>query len=266
MKRLLAFAALTVAPALAGCGDAPMTATAIPSKLTPAQQQPAPAVAAGMLASIDDGPDGERRIGYVNAAALDALSAPLSSSQLATTVLGTTGAQRLASRGQHAQTATQVGDATILGGTQRVVLGATGPRREQLAATTPATNLLSAETASAVQSCLGDPAAATIVGEAVLGYKASIGASVIDNADQPSGPKLMLCAAPHLHRQLAQVERRLRHRFPATGSPASRPVIGETEIGERAIISAAIALDTVDPQLLKELLEGGPALLALARG
>ena len=41
-------------------------------------------------------------------------------------------------------------------------------------------------------------------------------------------------------------------------------MIGEADIGERDVVRAVVALDTVDEAVLRSLLAGGPALVALA--
>lgn len=267
---LLSTAICSAALALAGCGDADNGAslTAEPVR-SAAQDTPPPAVAPGLLGSITDVAAAQSRLAFVNPAALDDLGGPLPADEIAELVLGRAGASRLDRAADPAPTAVvQVGPATLLAtGSGRAVVGGGSALRKQLTASAPAVSLITAETPSAVQSCLGDPAAEVIVGPSVMGRMSAVGASVVNTKDAPSGPKLLICAAPHFARDLHATEERLKARFPmGDAAPAQAPVVAEQEIGEREIVGAAVALDQIDPALLRDLISGGPALIKLAQG
>lgn len=253
---------------VAGCGgqteatrDLPAVA---PAERTGAQATPPPALAPGRLGSIADVPASARRIGYVDLAAAAAFGGPLTGDALVTAALGSKASAKLPGD-DTARTAVAIGGALILDGPGRTVLGGADDRRT-LASTTPQTSVITDETRSAVQSGLGDGVTEVILGPALLGDRAAIGASVLTSAEPPAGRKLLISAAPHLHRELDRIERALRRRFPSVGlSAAERPVIGFEEIGEREIVRAVVSVDQVRPALLRDLVGGGPALLALAR-
>ncbi len=263
MIKHVVLVALAATPFLSSCGSAgPDSAPLAVERLSGDQAQPKPAVAPGTLSRIADSPSARRRIGYVNVAELEAIADGPDSQRVMRLVLGS-GAVRLEGATGRPTTATQIGDATILDGETRTVVGGTPAQRSALEQTAPQPNAIEAETPSAVQSCLGDPAAQTIVGSAVLGSKSAIGVSLIDTADAPSGPKLLICVAPHFFRDLHRAEGRLQRLFPSDGPADRRPIISEQEIGEREIVGASVALDQVDPKLVDELLRGGPRLVAI---
>lgn len=266
-RLLLCASAAATALTLAACGAAtapPVTGVATPAarQLTPAQAHPAAAVAPATLSRIADVAAARSRIGFVNLAALARLDAPLPASEIARLVVGD--AARTASAGR--ATVTRIGPATVIDGHgPRVVTGGDEDLRRALASTAPATSLITKETQSAAQSCVGDPAAETMIGPAVLGTKSAMAVGLQDDAGAPAGPKLLVCAAPHYVRDLRRIERRLRARFADDALPPDRrPVIGLADIGERDVVRAIVALDTVDGAVLRGLLAGGPALAALA--
>lgn len=272
---LLAASVATLSTFAAGCGDdAPeASVSAVPTRAA-AQDAPQAALANGALATIGDSAASEQRLGYLapeRAAALAATAGvKLTADDLARAVLGAEGQADLKAAGD-ATTAIRVGTATgatvITGPSGRVVRGGSGKLAEALESTTPPKSAIVPEAPSAVQSCLGDAAASVIVGPEVVGKVAAAGASVIDTKDAPAGPKLVVCLAPHLLREIHASEKRLEQAFPSKGLPAGRePIIGEQEIGEREIVSAVVALDQVDPALVRDLLSGGPALVDLQLG
>lgn len=270
-SRLLpaAATAAVLAASIAGCGDDASAPIAVEPVRTAAQDTPPAAVAPGVLGAIADVPAAHRRLAYVNPEALAGLGGPLPADEIAGLTLGSAGASRLQRASEPAPRAVvQVGPATVFAGaTDRTVSGADPALRDQLTDPAPAVSLITAETPSAIQSCLGDPAAAVIIGPSVVGRMSSVGASVITTEDAPAGPKLLICGAPHYARDLHRMEDRLKATFPAGDAAAgTEPVIAEQEIGEREIVGAAIAMDQVDPTLLRELLAGGPALVKLIEG
>lgn len=270
---LLAAAAAALTTFAAGCGDDAPEA-AVTATLNAAQEAPQPALANGALATIGDSEATEARLGYYAPERAAAFASQdgvrLTADQIARAVLGADGAKEAAAVAD-AQTAIQVGAANgatvITGPSGRIVRGGTDELAEELQSTTPPKSAIVPEAVSAVQSCLGDAAGSVIVGPAAVGKVAAAGASVIDTKDAPAGPKLVVCLAPHLLREVHASEHRLEAAFPAEGAPAGRePIIGEQEIGEREIVGATVALDQVDPALVRELLSGGDALLKLQLG
>ncbi len=259
-----AVAAIIILTACGGATSSPVTGVATPvaRQLTPAQAHPAAAVAPATLSRIADVAPARSRIGYVNLAALAGLDAPLPAREIARLVVGDAAPDVGTGRG----TATRIGPATVIDGHgPRVVEGGDAGLRRALAITAPATSLITRETQSAAQSCVGDPAAETMIGPAVLGTKSAIAVGLQDDASAPAGSKLLVCAAPHYVRDLRRIERRLRARFADDALPPDRrPVIGLADIGERDVVRAIVALDTVDGAVLRGLLAGGPALSALA--
>lgn len=265
MKRLLLPATATLALLSAGCGAAEPEAVVLPERASATLTTPPPALAAGTLGSLADVPAGHRRIGFVNPAKLASFGGALKADEVASLVLGGTGAARLDDETPPPAAAVQVGTATVLAGAERIVLGGTPALRDQLGVTMPQSSLITDETPSAVQSCLGDGAAEVIVGSAVLGRSSAIGAALLDSADAPAGRKLLVCAAPHFARDLDKTIARLEDAFDDATLPAARrPQIREADIGERDIVAAAISADEVDPATLRDLLRGGDALTALA--
>lgn len=275
---LLSATLAALAPLAAGCGDdasTDATATVVHTQRTAAQDTPPASLVSGALGGIADTSGTRERIGYVAPQRLaeleQATGVDLTAETVTRLVLGKAGSADLRAATPAPETAVRVGDASgatvLTAAGERTVRGATGSAADALAATTPAISSIAAETPSAVQSCLGDPAAEVIVGPTVLGRMASAGVSILTSGDAPAGAKLVVCLAPHYARELHAAEDRLKAAFPAKGAAAGRaPVVAEQEIGEREIVGASVPLERVDPALVRELLAGGPALLDLARG
>lgn len=262
MKKSPALAACLTA-LIAGCGaSSPLAVES--SRIDSAPTTPVAPAAAGTLAKIPDSAEGRTRVGYVNVDELSRLGGPLSADEITRLVLGNAGATR-ASSASGLRTAVQVGETTVLEGESRTMVGGTPAFRRALAQEPFDTSVITEESPSTVQSCLGNAAAQVIVGSDVVGPVAAIGAGVIDTADQPAGPKLLVCAAPHYRRQVHQLEHELTELFPAQGPPAGRAVTAEVEIGEREMVGSAVLLAQVDRALLRDLLSGGPALVSLMR-
>lgn len=278
-RRFILVATTAAATAFAaGCGDdaSPEASLEVAAKRTVAQDVPPAAIANGALASIADGAGSRERLAYVHPASLDAITATpgveYDADEIARLVLGASGAADLRSASPAPTTAVRVGNgaagATVLDAPSgRTVEGASRSTRDALEPTTPQVSAIAAETPSAVQSCLGEPAAEVILGPTKLGRMAAAGAAIVDTKDAPAGPKLVVCLAPHYARELHAGEARLQAAFSAQGiAPSRKPVIAEQEIGEREIVGATVPLEQVDPELVRELLAGGPALVELALG
>lgn len=208
-------------------------ATATAAAGVPAQ--PAPSAVAAALAATAAVPAAERRLAYVNLKRVDELE-PLGGAALVRRVLG-----RAPSSGD---TAVRVGNALTVR-SSAAQPGAAAPRE----------NVIAAETPSAVQSCLGDAAAETIVGPRRLGHMSAIGASVRRTDDGVL--TLAVCAAPHRRRDLYRIQRRIERLLP-------RARVGEAEIGERDIVAAEVPVAHVRRALVRALVAGEGRLLALA--
>ena len=233
-------------------------------------QAPPPSTSAALV-RVPDGAAAQRRLGYVDIAALATTRTPLSRREVADAALGR-GARHLAALPRDAvRSAVQVGtDVTILRGPgavsaagvrsppDGVVLGARDANVRKLALGRPATSAITPLAQSAVQSCLGQTIAQTSFGPAVMGRDSALGAGLAQSGDRPAGIQLRICGAPRLLRDLHAMERALKRSFAdASGGAGREPVIGEREIGEREIVAATIAADAIPAPRLRALLAGG---------
>jgi hypothetical protein len=234
---------LLLALALAGCGggdggDATAPGPPAGRVLAGPQAQAPPSPTAGTLALVPDGPQARRRLAYANLDALTAADLPVARDAVVRRVLG---------RGGAAGTGTAV----------RVGAEAPGSPGEA----PPARSAITPAAASAVQSCLGDTLAQTLLGPGAMGADAALGAGLAESGDAPAGVQLRICAAPRLIRHLHDAEQAFARRFGALGR---RAVWGEREIGEREIAFATVAAGALPAGDVLALLAGGPALRALA--
>jgi hypothetical protein len=240
MRRLLVLAPL----ALTGCalnGGAPEGPSADPvdtPRLTGARAHAAAPAAAAALARVPDGPDARRRLGYVDAERLATAELPVPARAVIERVLG---------RGADA----------LAGEAVRVGRDMTFPREPAGAA--PQTSAITPAAPSAVQSCLGDTFAQTILGPGLLGDDAALGAGLAESADPPAGIQLRVCGAPKYVRDLHAMRRRLERRF---GSLPGA-LISEREIGEREIVAAVLPGARLRAGELLGPLAGGRSLRAL---
>jgi len=201
---------------LGGCGSSPQPEPPAPT-LTGAQAHaPAPETA-GALAQIADGPAARRRLGYADPGRLANAGLPVRTVSMS--VLGTTT------------------DAPAIRVGNEVTAVAEGPP--------PETSAITPAAPSAVQSCLGNAVAQTILG---MGDDAAIGVGLTDSGE---GVRLRICGAPHYVRHIDVMKRALVR----VGADAT-----EVEIGEREIISGVMPVD----RRAWRLLAGGPELRALA--
>lgn len=268
MARCASLVALALAcvslVACAGEPGGPAPAAEIPSNRARAQP-PAAAAAPAALSRVADSSPARRRIGYVNLERLRDVQV-VGPNQVLQAVLGP-GAEAVRAVGAGPRTAITVGGAIILrggrlpdvgarSGSDGIVLRARGAFAGTLSQSRPQTNLIAPETPSAVQSCLGDATAETIIGSAVLGANSAIGAGL--RPAGTGGEELAICAAPHYRRDLRRIERRLKARYPGA-------TVGEVDIGERDIIAAKLRSGSLAHVELLELLGGGRALRTIAR-
>lgn len=229
MRRTTTLTLAVLAAVAAGCGGGDEHARGPSAPSAAGAARPAAPATAAVLSRVPDSAAARRRLGYVDAARLAAVPG-LAEAGVRRAVLGA---------GARSTGAVRVGDRLV------VAQGA------------PAVNAIAAETPSAVQSCLGDAAAETIVGPAVLGTRSAIGAGVRPGPD--GGHVLAVCAAPHLRRDLRRIARRLRAGLPGA-------VVRGAEIGERDIVMAEADVAHVPRARLLALLSGGRELRRLATG
>ncbi len=253
--------ALAAAAGLAACGgkgpaEEPVTgARPVAQELT--RQAPAPR-AAGLLATIADGPAARRRLGYVDAEALAALLPAGEARAVTRAVL------RGPSPGPRT-VAVRVGGATVVRGTApgapREVRGGPAALRRLLTDAAPTDNVIQATSPGAVQACLGDAAAETVL---QLGRSTTLGVGVVAGQDAPAGLKLLICTSPRYKGQLYGAIRRMEARFgrPTEGDPRS-VVITEDEIGEQQIAKGVIPVERLAPGRLARYLAGGRLLRSL---
>lgn len=229
MRRTTATTLAVLAAVAAGCGGGDEHARGPAAPSIAASDRPAAPAAASVLSRVADSAAARRRLAYVDGARLAAVPG-LADGRVRRAILGA---------GARADGGVRVGDRLV------------APQGA------PAVNAIAAETPSAVQSCLGDAAAETIVGPAVLGTRSAIGAGVRPGA--AGGHVLAVCAAPHLRRDLGRIARRLRAGLPGAD-------VHGAEIGERDIVMAEVDVARVPRERLLALLSGGRDLRRLATG
>lgn len=231
--------------------------------------------AAAALSAIPDGRWSQRQVGYVNLDRIRALDA-LPAAEVLDRVLGRGANALRALPAGSARTAVRLGTGvTVLRGDGvaragrsigpgAVAAGADADLATRLAAPSDVTAITPAAQ-SAVQSCIGDTVAQTVLGPGVMGADAAVGVGIAASRDAPAGLQLRICGAPHYRRHIHAMERRLQRRFGRSGAGArSAPVIGEHEIGEREVVRAVVAAESVPRAVLLRLLAGGRSLRALA--
>jgi hypothetical protein len=217
-----------------------------------------------MLGSLAESRETQRRIGYAAPHALQrAIDDPIDRKQLLTVVLGHPEAASAAQR-PDAFAVARIGAATVIDDTdgRRTVAAPGSASAAALASTTPPRSVLAAETMSALQACLGDPAAEVLVGPGTLGPAAGIGAALL-TSDAPGGGAIVrICAAPHYVRQLAPIRRQFSSRF---AELRPRAVVEPVEIGERDVVRVSVPAGALRADQIAALLSGGPALVRFAR-
>ncbi|RKQ90447.1 hypothetical protein C8N24_0249 [Solirubrobacter pauli] len=114
-------------------------------------------------------------------------------------------------------------------------------------------NALAGHSISAVQACLGDPFAETILGPEALGEGVAAGAGLAISPEDPERVELRLCGVPPV-RRLHALERRLQRRFGKLG------FVEEREIRELDLLTAVVPVDAVKADRALELL-GDPGTL-----
>lgn len=221
---------------LAGCGSGSEVPAASPTPvaraLSGAQVQPPPPGASGALVALVDSPQSRTRLAYVDEARLDAAELPFAVDRVRDLVLA-----------DGFQSADASGSVSI---------GRDGT--EPAAADDADANALAGHSISAVQACLGDPFAETILGPEALGEGVAAGAGLAISPEDPERVELRLCVVPPV-RRLHALERRLQRRFGKLGG-----FVEEREIRELDLLTAVVPVDAVKPRRALELL-GDPGTL-----
>ena len=257
---------IAVVIVLAGCSSgSPGEPPAARPALTGAQAHAGAPGTSGALTQIPDTEATRTRLGYVAVDALAQADLPVSARAVERRVLGA-GAAAVPEGG--VTSAVQVGaDATVLRGDVAGLDGVPsgedgvviGMEAQALADPAPETSAITPAAQSAVQSCLGDTLAQTILGPATMGDDAALGVGLAESGDEPAGVQLRLCGAPKFIRHIHAMEKRLERDFGDLNA-----VIAEREIGEREIVTGVVAAEDLAPRLLLRLLAGGRELRALA--
>lgn len=221
---------------LAGCGSGSEVPAASPTPvaraLSGAQVQPPPPGASGALVALVDSPQSRTRLAYVDEARLDAAELPFAVDRVRDLVLA-----------DGFQSADASGSVSI---------GRDGT--EPAAADDADANALAGHSISAVQACLGDPFAETMLGPEALGEGVAAGAGLAISPEDPERVELRLCVVPPV-RRLHELERRLQRRFGKLGG-----FVEEREIRELDLLTAVVPVDAVKPRRALELL-GDPGTL-----
>lgn len=235
MRRVLLLAALV---GLAGCGsrsgsEKPAASAApVAPQLSSAQVQPPPPGASGALVALVDSPQSRTRLAYVDDARLDGADLPFGADRVRRLVLA-----------DGFQSADESGSVSI-----------GRDDTEPAAADDADVNALAGHSISAVQACLGDPFAETILGPGSLGEGVAAGAGLAISPEDPARIELRLCSVPPV-RRLHALERRLEKRFGPLGG-----LVEEREIRELDLLTAVVPVDALKPGRALELL-GDPSTL-----
>ena len=244
--RLVLSACSCAVLAAAGCGsssdDRPLVAAAEP---TGAAAQTAAPTVAQVLAVTPDSKAGRTRIGVVLPDRLAQLDLPADAGDVARSVLG-----------EDAGT----GDVELTLGEDGAVKRWSA--RELQAASTPRSVTADGPIAD-VFACVGDTAAATVVGPQVFGRRHVAAAGVREDAEHAGEAVLTLCLVPRLARDLHRAVEELEARYgDLRWKDGSKPVIGEEEHGEQEYVRAFLPAADLSAKQLLELLRGGEGFRA----
>ncbi|MDA0179288.1 hypothetical protein OJ997_03180 [Solirubrobacter phytolaccae] len=217
---------------LAGCGsggsepEADPAPTSAPRELSASQVKAPPPGSSGALVALPDSLQSRTRLAYVDEARLDAADLELSPSRVRDRVLA-----------DGFQTSSEAGI---------VAIGVDST--EPVAAEDADANALAGHQISAVQACLGDPFAETILGPETMGEGVAMGAGLASSPEDPALVELRLCGVPPV-RELHALEKRLTRRFGKLGG-----VVEEREIRELDLIAATVPAHALEPDQVLALL------------
>src|SRR5690349_20313678 len=208
---------------LAGCGSsadavAP-SPTPEPRELTGAQVQPPPPGASGALVQLVDSRESRTRLAYVDEARLDVAELSLRAERVRDVVLA-----------KGFQTSSEAGIIAI-------GRDATEPTEAEDAEA----NALAGHAISAVQACLGDPFAETIIGPETMGDGWAMGAGLAASPEDPDFVELRVCGVPPV-RELHALERTFQRRIGKLGG-----LVEEREIRELDLMAGFVRADALEP-------------------
>lgn len=229
MRRLTLLCALIV---LAGCGsgsgdpERDATSTPTPRELAGAQVQAPPPGSSGALVQLADSAQSRTRLAYVDDARLAAADLPFASDDVHDLVLA-----------DGFQTTTESG-----------VVATGRDATEPAPAEDAGTNALAGHAISAVQVCLGDPFAETILGPETMGDGAAMGVGLAISPEDPARVQLRVCGVPPVI-ELHALERKMERRIGKLGGQVS-----EQEIRELDLVAGSIPVDALEPDRVLTLL------------
>jgi len=233
MRRVVLVPVLLI---LAGCGarsetpEQDASPTPSPRAFESAQVQPPPPGSSGALVQLADTRQSRTRLAFVDDTRLDAADLPFSADQARDRVLAD---------------GFQTSDAAGI-----VSIGRDGT--EPTAAQDAATNALAGHAISAVQACLGDPFAETILGPETMGDGSAMGAGLAISPEDPALVELRVCGVPPV-RELHALEATFERRFGKLGG-----LVEEREIRELDVVTGIVRADALEPGEVLELL-GDPS-------
>ncbi|MDA0174328.1 hypothetical protein OJ998_34835 [Solirubrobacter taibaiensis] len=218
---------------VAGCGsDAPEPAPSpTPRGFQGAQVQAPPPGSSGALVQIADSVESRTRLAFVDETRLAAAELPFNAETVRDRVLA-----------NGFQTSSESGIVSI-------GVGADEPTPAQDADA----NALAGRAVSAVQVCLGDPFAQTILGPETLGEGVAIGAGLAISPEDPTLVQLRVCGVP-LVRELHAFERTMERLI------GSRGTVEEQEIRELDLVAGYVAADALKPSRVLALLSDPSSL------
>lgn len=232
MRRLLLLAALT----LAGCGSGespePTPEPTPASTLTGAQVQAPPPPSSGALVAIADTRESRTRLAYLDESRLGSFDMPVDADEVRDVVLA-----------GGFQTSSESGIVSI--GTEA---------KEPRAIDDAGANALAGHAVSAVQVCLGDPFAETILGPETMGDGSAMGVGLAISPEDPSLVQLRVCGVPPVI-ELHALEKRMERVIGKLGGSVS-----EQEIRELDLVAGYVPAKAMKPARLLELLSDPSSL------
>jgi hypothetical protein len=228
MRHALLFATVI---AFAGCGSDEAVPSSSPApaarQLQSAQVKPPAPGSSGALVALEDSRQSRTRLAYVDETRLAAADLPFSADEARDRALG-----------GGFQTSSEAGIISI-------GVDATEP---ELAEDAEA-NALAGHAISAVQACLGDPFAETILGPETMGKGSAAGAGLAISPEDADVVELRVCGVPPV-RELHALERTFERRIGKLGGH-----VEEREIRELDLVAGFVPVSALEPREVLALLE-----------